>query len=190
MSFGKPSFPTSLEPARNVEPRLDHFTSQTSKTSSATLLLGQLLPLLKLDFVQTQLRLLNFEFSPILTQQQLQHTEQHAHRELAHLIERPFLEVWAEACAIWTEILVRAKGEREDADSILGEQQEEKETPLYHPPAIPAHTSKITVSMATPTLGQFLNQVNGLIAARNESKLADWLVLEPPFGPTYVQMIE
>ncbi|KAL1586086.1 hypothetical protein WHR41_04884 [Cladosporium halotolerans] len=43
--------------------------------------------------------------------------------------------------------------------------------------------------MATPTLGQFLNQVNGLIAARNEAKLADWLVLEPPFAPTYHAMI-
>jgi hypothetical protein len=44
--------------------------------------------------------------------------------------------------------------------------------------------------MATPTLGQFLTQVNGLIIARNESSLADWLVLEPPFATTYLQMIE
>jgi hypothetical protein len=186
MPFGQPSDPSSFKPAaRNVEPQLDHFTGQTSPTTPP---LTQLRPLLQFNFVQLQLRSLNLEYPPILTEQQLQHTEQHAQRELAHLLGRPFDEVWAEACATWTEILVRAKGEEEGTNTAntLGEDG----TSSRDPPAFPAHTSNTTASMATPTLGQFLNQVNGLIAARNESKLADWLVLEPPFGNTYVQMIE
>jgi hypothetical protein len=178
MSFGKPSFTSSP---------LDHLTNPTSLP-----LTTQLPSLLEFDFVQTQIRSLNLEFPPVLTEQQLRATEQHAQRELAHLLGRPFNEVWAEACATWTEILVKAKGggsEEGNTVNTLGE-RDEKKTSLTRPPAVPAHSSNTTASMATPTLGQFLTQVNGLIIARNESSLADWLVLEPPFGPTYLQMIE
>jgi hypothetical protein len=122
----------------------------------------------------------------------LRNTEQHAQRELAHLLGRPFDEVWAEACPTWTQILVRAKGEGAEEGNTVNTPRERdgKKTSLTSPPALPAHTSNTTTSMATPTLGQFLTQVNGLIIARNESSLADWLVLEPPFATTYLQMIE
>ncbi|KAK6431337.1 hypothetical protein LTR95_012503 [Oleoguttula sp. CCFEE 5521] len=43
--------------------------------------------------------------------------------------------------------------------------------------------------MATPMLGQFLTQINGFIKARNETSLTDYLVLEPPFGQGYTQII-
>jgi len=165
-------------------------TTSTSKTSPTTLPLDQLPPLLEFNFVQTQIRSLNLHYPPFLTEQQLQVTEQHAQRQLAHLLGRPYVEVWTEACTTWTEILVRAKGGGEDTVNTAGEQQQEKKRTLHSPPAVPAHTSNTTASMATPTLGQFLTQVNGLIAARNESKLAEWLVLEPPFTDTYTQLIE
>jgi hypothetical protein len=93
------------------EPRLDHFPSQTCPTTTPSL--TQLPTLLDFDFVQTQIRSLDLEFPPALSEHQLQNTEQHAQRELAHLLGRPFDEVWAKACTIWTEILVRAKGEKE-----------------------------------------------------------------------------
>ncbi len=44
--------------------------------------------------------------------------------------------------------------------------------------------------MDTPLLGQFLVAINGFIGVRNESALADYLVLEPPFGDHYTRMIE
>ncbi|KAK0844216.1 hypothetical protein LTS02_015792 [Friedmanniomyces endolithicus] len=40
-------------------------------------------------------------------------------------------------------------------------------------------------AMATPLLGQFLVQVNGFVQARNETGLADWIALEPPFNEQY-----
>ena len=46
------------------------------------------------------------------------------------------------------------------------------------------------MAAATPLLGHFLIAINGFVQARNEIQLADYLVLEPPFGPHYVRMIE
>jgi nuclear mRNA export protein PCID2/THP1 len=43
--------------------------------------------------------------------------------------------------------------------------------------------------MGTPYLGQFINAVNGFIQHKNESSLADYLVIEPPFGEHYQHMI-
>jgi nuclear mRNA export protein PCID2/THP1 len=42
---------------------------------------------------------------------------------------------------------------------------------------------------STALLGQFLNQLNGFINARNSISLCDWLVLEPPFNEQYQRMI-
>ena len=44
--------------------------------------------------------------------------------------------------------------------------------------------------MGTPLLGQFLVAINGFITAKNEKALADYVVLEPPFGEHYVRMIQ
>lgn len=138
--------------------------------------------------VELQLRHLNSLFPPVLPDDRLYIVVRDAQHEIAHLLGRPLEEVFAEACATWSEILVKAKGRTEDIVPF-GERGG-----LYasspEPQLSSAHTWIPTADMATPTLGQFLNQVNGLIAARNESKLADWLVLEPPFGSTYQQMIE
>lgn len=41
----------------------------------------------------------------------------------------------------------------------------------------------------TPVLGQFLNYVNGFVAARNGDELGKYIKLEPPFGDLYQQMI-
>jgi hypothetical protein len=172
-------------------PETDHLTSQTSSTTPHTPLVTQLPSLLDFDFLQTRIRSLNLKYPPVLTEHRLRNTIQHAQRELAHLLGRPFDEVWAEACTTWTEILVRAKGEEGGNTVNTPGGRDEEGTSLTNPPAIPAHTSNTTTaSMATPTLGQFLNQVNGFIKARNEIHLADWLVLEPPFGTIYAQLIE
>ncbi|KAK1064003.1 hypothetical protein LTR74_009070 [Friedmanniomyces endolithicus] len=56
--------------------------------------------------------------------------------------------------------------------------------------AIPAqHQGQQQPAMATPLLGQFLVQVNGFVQARNETGLADWIALEPPFNEQYGAMI-
>lgn len=145
-----------------------------------------------LDFadVRVQLQALNRQYPPVLTEFELHRVEEHVYCEIEHLLGRPLEEVVAAACATWTTILVKAKGSGEDIDLLDGEK--EQPTSLLEREARPAHTRSRPnmVTPATPTLGQFLNQVNGLIAARNESKLADWLVLEPPFGPIYLTMIE
>ncbi|KAK5115208.1 hypothetical protein LTR85_009966 [Meristemomyces frigidus] len=44
--------------------------------------------------------------------------------------------------------------------------------------------------MATPLLGQYLVAINGFIQARNESSLAEWIALEPPFNNHYRGMIQ
>nr|POF15608.1 hypothetical protein CFP56_48802 [Quercus suber] len=41
----------------------------------------------------------------------------------------------------------------------------------------------------TPVLGQFLNYLNGFVAARNGDELGKYIQLEPPFGDLYQQMI-
>lgn len=40
------------------------------------------------------------------------------------------------------------------------------------------------------SLGQFLVQINGFLQAQNEARLADWMVLEPPFNAQYGKMID
>ena len=44
--------------------------------------------------------------------------------------------------------------------------------------------------MGTPLLGQFLVAINGFIQVRNAGQLADYLVLEPPFGDHYMRMVQ
>lgn len=48
----------------------------------------------------------------------------------------------------------------------------------------------MSVAAGTPLLGQFLVAINGFIQVRNEAQLADYLVLEPPFGDHYMRMIQ
>ncbi|KAF2862205.1 hypothetical protein K470DRAFT_243865 [Piedraia hortae CBS 480.64] len=43
--------------------------------------------------------------------------------------------------------------------------------------------------MGTPLLGQFLVAINGFISVNNSTSLTEYLVLEPPFNPTYNQLI-
>lgn len=197
MSFGKPSAVfTCSEPAaapRNspdaadvspqLEQQLDH--SQASNTTQHT----AQSPLHFAD-VRAQIKELNRQFPPVLTDHELLSVEEDVYREIEHLLGRPLEDVFAEACATWTTILVKAKGDPKDIElEDVGEQHFTELSEQAAPPA-QTWTTPNMVTPATPTLGQFLNQVNGLIAARNETKLADWLVLEPPFGTIYLQMIE
>ncbi|EMC95711.1 hypothetical protein BAUCODRAFT_56129, partial [Baudoinia panamericana UAMH 10762] len=39
-------------------------------------------------------------------------------------------------------------------------------------------------------LGQFLVAINGFIKSRNEASITDWLVVEPPWNPHYLGMIQ
>lgn len=57
------------------------------------------------------------------------------------------------------------------------------------------HTRKVmapnfAAGIMTPQLGQFLNAINGFVKEQNETSLAEYLVIEPPFNPTYQQMIQ
>ena len=50
-----------------------------------------------------------------------------------------------------------------------------------------------SLSSALPTtalLGQFLVAINGFIRHSNETQLADYIALEPPFNNHYMQMIQ
>lgn len=49
---------------------------------------------------------------------------------------------------------------------------------------------KFAAGVMTPQLGQFLNAINGFVKEQNETSLAEYLVIEPPFNPTYQQMIQ
>lgn len=195
MSFGKPSVVFTCPPpaaalrsspdaASNVTPQLErqqqHPPSTTQHHAQSPLHFAD---------VQAQIKELNRQFSPVLTEHELLSVEEDVYREIKHLLGRPLEEVIIEACATWTTILVKAKGEPKDIE--LEDAEEQRFTESSEQAAPPAQTwTPNMVTPATPTLGQFLNQVNGLIAARNETKLADWLVLEPPFGTIYLQMIE
>jgi hypothetical protein len=193
MSFDQPSstFTRSEAASRssaavNVDSRLDDSGNQISKTNPRAR------SPLHFSDVRDQIQRLNLQFPPVLTENQSHRAEEDVFREIKHLLGHPLKEVFAEACATWTEILVRAKGGGGNT-TFAGGRNDCFITSLFKQPALLAHTWTPTAAMvspATPTLGQFLNQVNGLIAARNESKLADWLVLEPPFGSIYLQMIE
>ena len=39
--------------------------------------------------------------------------------------------------------------------------------------------------MSTPTLDQFLNEISQILAAKDDAKLQDFLILEPPLPPLY-----
>jgi hypothetical protein len=207
MSFGKPSAVFTCSPpaaaaaaaaaSRNssgavadVSPQLEQQQQQQLEHSSNTTKHHAQSPLHFTD-VRAQLEELNRQFPPVLTEHELLTVEEDVYREIKHLLGRPLEEVFGEACATWTTILVRAKGEPKDIELEDAEGQPfTKPSEQAAPPAQTWTPSPNMVTPATPTLGQFLNQVNGLIAARNETKLADWLVLEPPFGTIYLQMIE
>ena len=195
MSFGKPSATFTCSPPAsvalrnspgddlNVSPQLEqqHAPKTTQHHAQSPLHFAD---------VRAQIRELNRQFPPVLDDHELLSVEEDVYREIEHLLGHPLEDVFAEACATWTTILVRAKGDPKDVK--LEHAEERHSTVLSEQAAPPAQTwtTPNMVTPATPTLGQFLNQVNGLIAARNEAKLADWLVLEPPFGTIYLQMID
>lgn len=197
MSFGKPSAAFTCSPAAaasrsspdavavsNVTPQLEQQLEHSLNTTQH----HAHSPLHFAD-VRAQIKELNRQFPPVLTEHELLSAEEDVYREIKHLLGRPLEDVFPEACATWTTILVKAKGDPRNIE--LEDAEEQRFTQLPEQAAPPAQTwTPNMVTPATPTLGQFLNQVNGLIAARNETKLADWLVLEPPFGTIYLQMIE
>ena len=129
MSFGKPSAvfrcsppaaaaaaavsPTSSGAVADVSPQLEqqqqqHHSSNTTKHHAQS-------PLHFTD-VRAHLEELNRQFPPVLTEHELLSVEENVYREINHLLGRPLEEVFPEACATWTTILVRAKGEPKDID--------------------------------------------------------------------------
>lgn len=166
----------------SVVSQLDSSSSQTRNNTTQQ----NAHSLLHFDIVRVHLQQLDAEFPPVLTANELQRVERDVFCEINHLLGRPLKEVITEACAAWTTILVKAKGLKKDHNLV-------SDWPIasasfLEQPQPPAHTNMVTA--ATPMLGQFLNQVNGFITARNEAKLAEWLALEPPFNPSHLQMIE
>lgn len=73
--------------------------------------------------VELQLRHLNSLFPPVLPDDRLYNVVRDAQREIAHLLGRPLEEVFAEACATWSEILVKAKGRAEDIIPFWGKRR-------------------------------------------------------------------
>jgi hypothetical protein len=111
MSFDQPSstFTRSEAASRssaavNVDSRLDDSGNQISKTNPRAR------SPLHFSDVRDQIQRLNLQFPPVLTENQSHRAEEDVFREIKHLLGRPLKEVFAEACATWTEILVRAKG--------------------------------------------------------------------------------
>jgi hypothetical protein len=113
-------------------------------------------------WVWKQLTNLNKATEPILDNDDLEDICLDVLVQLDDLTRKPVAEVWAQAATVFAEALTLAK--------------------------LPA-TGR-GVEMGTPLLGQFLVAINGFITAKNEKSLADYLVLEPPFGDHYVRMIQ
>ncbi|KAK4545144.1 hypothetical protein LTR36_003695 [Oleoguttula mirabilis] len=84
--------------------------------------------------------------------------------QVAHYIGLPIPEVFEEIAPILAQAVVLAKD--------------------------PRHQTEQEADMATPLLGQYLVAINGFIHARNESSLAEWIALEPPFNSHYQGMIQ
>jgi hypothetical protein len=103
--------------ANEVDSRMVGLDSPTSTNNNH---LNAQSPLLLSD-VQDHIRQLNLQFPPVLTETELQHTDEDVWLRIKHLLGRPLEEVIAEACATWTEILVRAKGSREVLRPRAGE---------------------------------------------------------------------
>lgn len=144
MSFGKPSSTvfTCSEPASrsspdaaaawNVDSRLEleqHPPNTKQHHAHAPLHFAD---------VRAQIQELNRQFPPVLTEYQLLSVEEDVYREIKHLLGRPLEEVFAEACATWTNILVRAKGGEEDTE--IEDVEEERSQGLSEQAAPPAHT--------------------------------------------------
>lgn len=117
------------------------------------------------NWISEQLCLLNAASEPVLDDAQLDDLYWDLVPKLAALIDRPLAEVWTQAAPVLAQGLTLAKLPAAAAAGSGGG------------------------SMGSPYLGQFINQVNGFIQHRNEGALADFLVLEPPFGEHYQHMI-
>lgn len=190
MSFGKPSFAHPRTPAPNPPTNVGQ-SRLLSRSNNGFIHFPHPDPRTPLSdlFVEASIRYLNAECSLQLEEDELLRTAYDVLRKIGHLLGRPLGEVYNEASAVWTEALVRHGKKREESAHLDGRVYGGVRI-VVQPPSPPAHSWIPPTNMATPTLGQFLNQINGLINARNEAKIADWLVLEPPFGPTYLQMIQ
>ena len=85
--------------------------------------------------------------------------------QLSGLVGRPLAEVYEQAQPVLLQSLFFAKHEPQRTVASIG-------------------------NMSTPLLGQFLVAINGFIQVQNEGSLADYIVLEPPFGEHYMRMIQ
>ncbi|KAK5168662.1 uncharacterized protein LTR77_005971 [Saxophila tyrrhenica] len=106
---------------------------------------------------------LNDNTEPVLNENALTQITLDVARQLSGLVGRPVDEAYDEAQPVLLESLFLAKH---------------------------GSLQNSTVNMSTPLLGQFLVAINGFIDVRNENGLAEYLVLEPPFGDHYMRMIE
>ena len=111
------------------------------------------------------LKTLNEASRPYLSSGQLQGVRDYVLERSTHLVGRPIHEAFgAELQQLVAATLFAAKH--------------------------PDDRRRQECEMATSTLGQFLVQLNGFIAHRNEQKIAEWLPLEPPFNASYQNMIQ
>ena len=168
MAFGSASFAGERTP----QPRESKFTSpkrvrfkNTSPTTSAAALV------LDGNWIAEQLSRLNEASEPVLDDEALDDLYWNIVADLEDFIDQPLTEVYREAATVLAQYLTLAKvptGVASDGgDSGVGG----------------------SVKMGTPYLGQFINAVNGFIQHKNENSLADYLVIEPPFGEHYQHMI-
>lgn len=125
------------------------------------------------DWISEQLERLNESSEPVLDDEKLHDVYWDVVADLDDLIDKPVVEVYQQAAPIFAQHLTLAKVPATTRNDVRGK-------------VVGGVGDSM---MGTPYLGQFINAVNGFIQARNESSLADYLVIEPPFGEHYQHMI-
>ncbi|KAK3669224.1 hypothetical protein LTR78_010898 [Recurvomyces mirabilis] len=137
--------------------------SASSDDSQDTLILTQT-EYLDRPWLIRHLRRLNEIGKPRLYGQQLSALASHVEQQLKPYLGRLLIDVLEDIAPILAATLIQAR--------------------------FPHSLSYITGMAQTPLLGQYLVQINGFISARNETSLADWIALEPPFNQHYQDMVK
>lgn len=174
MAFGEPSYVNAE--ADSAPKQLGGGISKSSSIDVDTTLPHHAHPaidksiLLDTTAIWKILHKLNPLTEPLLESGDLERVCEGAQQELGYLLDTA---LWKHAELVYERVglgLLRAKWSQDVWEESHGK-------------------GKQKATMSTPMLGQFLNAINGFIKAQNEAQISDWLVLEPPFGPTYHTLI-
>jgi nuclear mRNA export protein PCID2/THP1 len=165
MAFGDPTPPWPQAPAAAANATANHLPQHFSQTAPFTS-----------AFILEDLRALNKIGEPELDEAQLERVRDWVLPQVTKYIGLPVLEVLEKV----NPILVRSLCEQQSIEPLRRITEPPRRKAMAMPP----------LNMQTAArLGHFLLNINGFIEHRNESQLAAYIVLEPPFNPNYLAVI-